>query len=291
MTPDSLLPALLALAAACLFGVSSVIAKRGLAHIDAHTGSLISIGTVAMLYLLIAPLWMRAADWFTLGFWVFVLNGLIHPMLSMYMALEATDRIGPTVAATFSSTAPLFAALTAIVFLGEMLDPLVAAGTIGTVGGVMLLSWSRRGIPKLVRSALLFATGAAVIRGINHTVGKFGLELLPNVFMASFISFLVSFVGSVTLFRLRRGHLPLRVSRRGLAHFALTGSLIAVAIGCMYGGLSLGRVVVVSPIVAAYPVFTLLGAMLLREERLNSRLLGGVAMVVGGVALISLGSV
>ena len=162
MTPESLVPVLLALAAACCFGVSSVIAKRGLAHIDAHTGSLISIGTVVVLYLLIAPFWMRATDWFSVGFWVFVLNGLIHPMLSMYMALEATDRIGPTVAATFSSTAPLFAALTAVVFLGEVLNPLIAAGTLGTVGGVMMLSWSRRGIPRLVQAALLFATGAAI---------------------------------------------------------------------------------------------------------------------------------
>lgn len=290
MTPESLLPVLLALGAACMFGVSSVVAKRGLAHIDAQTGALISIGTVVVLYLLIAPFWMRAADWFTLGFWVFVLNGFIHPMLSMYMALEATDRIGPTVAATFSSTAPLFAALTAVLFLDEVLKPLVAAGTLGTVGGLMLLSWSRRGIPKLVQAALLFATGAAVIRGINHTVGKWGLELLPNVFMASFISFLVSFIGSVVLFQLRHGHLPRQVPHHGLAHFVLSGFLIALAIGCMYGGLSLGRVVVVSPIVAAYPVFTLLGSLALREELLTPRLLAGVAIVVAGVTLISLGS-
>ena len=49
MTLEALLPVALALAAACLFGVSSVIAKRGLAHIDAQTGSLISIATVTAL--------------------------------------------------------------------------------------------------------------------------------------------------------------------------------------------------------------------------------------------------
>ena len=65
---------------------------------------------------------------------------------------------------------------------------------------------------------------------------------------------------------------------------------LSVAIACMYGGLALGRVVVVSPIVASYPLFTLLTAWVFREELLTRKSVLGVLLAVSGVALISLGT-
>ena len=280
----------LALGAACLFGVSAVVAKRGLYHVNAQVGAILSIATTTMLFALTAPWWMKAEYWFTAGFWVFVANGLIHPLLSMYLALEATSRTGPTVSATFSSTAPLFAALTAILFLGESLNALIGLGTLATVAGVMTLSWSAGGVPVLLRAALLFATGAAVIRGLNHTIGKFGLELLPSAAMAGFVSFSVSLIGSLVVYRLRNGPVALSIPRTGLLYFICTGTLIAIAILCMYSALFAGAVVVVSPIIASYPLFTLLTSLAFRDEPLSVRAVCGVCLVVGGVALISLGS-
>ncbi len=288
--PDAAIPVLLALVAACLFGVSTVTAKRGLMIVHPQAASLVVIGTVVALYLLTSPLWMRAQDWFTLGFWIFVLNGLMHPFLSMYLALEATARTGPTVAATLSGTAPLFAAFTAIAFLGESINAWISLGTAATVVGVMTLSWSPKGTGTLLRLALLFATGAAIVRGLNHTIGKWGLETMPNVFMASFVSFSVSLCGALLVYRLRTGSLVVRIPRAGLGYFVLTGMIIAVAVLCMYGGLATGRVVVGSPIIAAYPVFTLLTALMFKQESLTLKLAAGVLLVVGGVALVSLGS-
>ena len=287
---DAIVPVLLALAAACLFGVSTVIAKRGLLTVHPQAASLVVIGTVVVLYLTTSPLWMQSQDWFTAGFWIFVLNGFIHPFLSMYLALEATARTGPTVAATLSATAPLFAALTAIAFLGESLNTWISLGTIATVMGVMMLCWSPKGIGTLLRVTLLFATGAAIVRGLNHTIGKWGLESMPNAFMASFVSFSVSFCAALLVYRLRTGTLIVRIPRAGLGYFVLTGAIIAVAVLCMYSGLARGRVVVVSPIIAAYPVFTLLTALVSKQENFSRKIAVGVLLVVAGVALISRGS-
>ncbi len=287
---ETAIPLLLALTAACLFGVATVISKRGLMTLDPQAASLVIIGTVVVLYLMTAPLWMRARDWFTLGFWIFVLNGFMHPFLSMYLALEATARTGPTVAATLSATAPLFASLTAVAFLGESMNAWISLGTIATVMGVMTLSWSPRGAGALLRITLLFATGAAVVRGLNHSLGKWGLESMPNVFMAGFVSFSVSFCCALLVYRLRTGTLIVRIPRAGLGYFAVTGALIAVAILCMYGGLVTGQVVVVSPIIAAYPLFTLLTALMFKQERLTAKLALGVLLVISGVVLISRGS-
>ena len=281
---------LLALTAACLFGVSTVTAKRGLMIVDAQSGSLVVIATVVVIYLASSPFWMSADDWFTLGFWIFVVNGFMHPFLSMYLALEATARTGPTVAATFSATAPLFAALTAIAFLGESINAWIGFGTVFTVLGVMTLSWSPKGINTLLRVALVFATGAAIVRGLNHSLGKWGLESMPNVFMAGFVSFTVSLCCALLVYRLRTGTLMVRLPRAGFGHFVLTGAIISMAILCMYGGLVSGQVVVVSPIIAAYPLFTLLTALIFKQEKLTARLALGVFLAVGGVALISRGS-
>ena len=287
---EDLVPVLLALSAAILFGVSTVTAKRGLMVVDAQSGSLVVIGTVLAIYLATSPFWMQARDWFTAGFWIFVVNGFMHPFLSMYLALEATARIGPTVAATFSATAPLFAAATAVAFLGESINTWISLGTVFTVMGVMTLSWSPRGISTLLRAALLFATGAAIVRGLNHTLGKWGLDNMPNVFMAGFVSFAVSFCCALLVYRLRTGTVIVRLPRAGLGYFLLTGTIISVAILCMYGGLVSGQVVVVSPIIAAYPLFTLLTALMFGQEKLSAKLTLGVFLVVGGVALISRGS-
>ena len=283
-------PLLLALAAACLFGVATVISKRGLMTVDPQSASLVIIGTVVVLYLATSPLWMRAEDWVTPGFWIFVLNGFMHPFLSMYLALEATARTGPTVAATLSATAPLFASFTAVAFLGESINAWISVGTVATVMGVMTLSWSPRGAGALLRITLLFATGAAIVRGLNHTLGKFGLESMPNVFMAGFVSFTVSFCCALFVYRLRTGTLIVRLPRAGLGYLVATGAVIAAAIVCMYGGLVSGQVVVVSPIIAAYPLFTLLTALMFKQERLSAKLALGVFLVVGGVVLISRGT-
>lgn len=46
---EPMIPVLLALASAFLFGISSLTAKRGLAYVDAQSGSIIAIGTTVLI--------------------------------------------------------------------------------------------------------------------------------------------------------------------------------------------------------------------------------------------------
>ena len=123
----------------------------------------------------------------------------------MYLAFEATKRMGATVSATIAATAPLFSAAGAMLALGEHLTLAILVGTLGTVVGIMVLSWKRQGPTNWALSALLFPIGAAAIRGTNHIVGKFGLEILPSPYFASLVSFTVSFAGAVLIYRYRVG--------------------------------------------------------------------------------------
>ena len=287
--PETLFPVLVSLASAVAFGGSGVAAKRGLAHVDPLAGTLVAVGTCFLAYLLLAPFWMRAEDWFTAGFWVFALMGIIQPSLSMYLANEAYSRAGATITSTFAATAPLFAAALAIIFLGERLTLAIAAGTLLTVAGIVALSWAPRGShrQRLVAAALAFATATAAIRGFNHFIGKIGMELLPNAFMAAFCSFAVSLTILAAAYRWRRGRWPGRLPAAGIRYFSITGLCIASGIGLLFAALLVGQVVVVSPVVGTYPVFTLLASAALGDERITGKVLAGVGLVVIGVGFVS----
>lgn len=277
-----------AMAAAFFFGVSVLTSKQGLRHVDAPTGSMISIGTTVLIYTLLAPFFVRAEYWRSPGVWVFLGNGLIHPMISMAMSFEATRRMGATVSSTVSSTSPWFASLGAVLLLGEMPTASNAAGTVATVLGIMVLTYDPGGTRTWKASDLLFALAAAVVRGSNNLIGKYGLELLPVPFMAAWLSFCVSFTGSVALYRLRTGRLPLHLPRPGIRWFSYTGTCISAAILCMYTALSLGSVVAVSPVVSAFPIWTLALSLLLRQEVFSAKQVLGVLVVVAGVVLIAM---
>ena len=293
-TTETLLPGLIALGAAAAFGTSGVASKRGLAHVEALTGTLVSVGACLAVYVLAAPLWMRAEDWFTVGFWIFALTGIMQPALSMYFANEAYSRAGATVGSTFAGTTPLFAAAVAIGFLDERLTLALAAGTVLTVAGITALAWlpAPGGVGAMagrsgIAAVLVFATLTAAIRGINQVIGKVGIDLLPNPFMAGFCSFGVSFVLLGVAYRWRRGRWPGKLPRPGLVWFCITGLCVALGAGLLYTALLVGTVTVVAPIVATFPVFTLLVAAALGDERITGKVLAGVVLVVVGVAVVS----
>ena len=292
MLDSSIIPILLATGAAIFFGSNIVITRKGLNYLDAQTGSMISIGAAVLFYLLFSPWWMRAEDWFSPGIFVFMLGGLLHPLASQVLAFESNRRIGPTISATFCATAPFFATITAMLFLNESLTLVNGLGTLLTVAGIMILSWDRKGVAVIVVPALLLASGAAIIRGVNHTIGKFGLSLMPNPFMAAFVSFTVAFLGAVLVYRLRTGNLPkpFQLHRTGFWIFSFTGVLIGIAIWCMYGALFTGSVSVASPIISAFPMFTMLAAIIFKQETVSRRIVAGVCVVVLGVVLISFGA-
>ena len=57
----------------------------------------------------------------------------------------------------------------------------------------------------------------------------------------------------------------------------------------MYGALSVGDVIITSPIISAFPMFTMLTALVFRQETITRRIVFGVCLVVAGAVLIGLG--
>lgn len=277
------------LIAAVLFGASTNAVRQGLRYLDPQTGSVVSIVTTLLCLLAAAPWWMQASYWSNPGVWVFAAGGLVHPIFSRLLAYEANRRVGPTVSSTFDGTSPLFAAGMAIGFLDESLTWPITIGTLLTMGGVMVLYWDRSLSQKLIQGAALFALGAAFLRALIGVIGKFGMEMLPDPFMAGFVAYLVSTVAASAILAVRHRANPIDFRPAGLAWFMLAGLLSAIAVTCFFNALLFGDVIVVTPIVSTVPLFAMLIAVTFRVEHITGRIVLSVLVVIAGVIVVSLG--
>src|SRR5581483_10851246 len=166
--------------------------------------------------------------------------------------------------------------------LGERIPPRALIAAVGVAGGVALLSW-RGG--RLVRRALWLPLGGAALRGLAQVIAKAGLALWPNPFAAGVVGYVVS--AGVVLVANRAGRrAPAQRTPAAMAWFALTGVLNGGAVLLMYGALSGAPVSLVAPIVAGYPLITVIASAMLREEPLSARVLAGAALVVAAIAYL-----
>jgi drug/metabolite transporter (DMT)-like permease len=274
-----------------------VTTQFGLRHMDGLAGAKISIPSAAAMLWVLFPL--RHGGGFdggnAQGAGIFLALGLFFPVAVTLLAYEANRRMGPTIAGAIGSTAPLFAVLGAVLFLGETPGLSQMAATLAIMAGSTVLVWRGGAAPESPQDAAKGSSGswvawlAAALRALAQVIAKAGLLLWPNPYAAVLLGYSVSalVIWVVAAFSPRAAS---RVyTRRGIAWFALTGVFNSAAVLALYGALDAGTVNFVSPIVATYPLFTLLlNTIILREERLSVRLMGGVALMVGGVAALLL---
>lgn len=278
---------LFAISAAACFGGQYLMTIRSFAYVDPQTSSMYTLGICVIIFWLLAPFTVKAAYFGNVGMWIFLANGLIFPVFSIYLAFEASKRMGPTVSATIAATSPLFATVIAVLVLNESITVVFLMGTIATVAGIMILSWKRETRYHWPLWTIVFPLGAAGIRAVSQNIIKFGFQFLPSPYFASLMTFTVSFCGAVLIYRLRVGSLWMRPPLKCLMWNGLAGICIVGGVLNMYSALHYGRVIVVAPIIATFPFFTLLISLLVREERFKLSILAGMILIVGGIVWIS----
>lgn len=277
-----------AMLAAALYGTGLVTTHCGLRHMQALAGARVSIPSAALLFWLLSAFFMDWHGWHAQAVVLFAVVGLFYPAVVALLTFVGNRRLGPTVSGTIGSTTPLFAVLGAALFLGEAPGVQESLATVIVVLGTMALSRPTGGaIPAAARSALWLPWSAALLRALAQVLSKAGLVLWASSFAAVLVGYTVSAILVWTAGSLiSRGVAP-AFNRRGVAWFALTGVLNGTAVLAMYQALTTGPVQVVAPVVATYPLFTLaLSAMLLQNEQLNARKIGGVVLTVAGIVLL-----
>jgi drug/metabolite transporter (DMT)-like permease len=276
-----------ALSALC-FGAALVTGRIGLRELDARAGAAISIPAATLLFVAAAPFALDLGGVDTGAMAWFAAVGVFFPALVTLLTFRSNELLGPTVTSAVSGTAPLFALVGAALLLGERMPGAAAVSALGVGSGVALLSWKSRGAraPHATAAALLWPLAGALLRGLAQVGAKAGLAIWANPFAAGLIGYLVSSLTVVAADRLRPS--PRRVlTRAGVAWFAVTGVLNGSAVLLLYAALSAAPVWRVAPIVACYPLVTaLLGAAVLRDEKLSWQMAAGSALTVAAIMLL-----
>jgi uncharacterized membrane protein len=165
------------------------------------------------------------------------------------------------------------------------------AGLVVAVLGVLTITITRTDDMRDWRTwALLLPLGASVLRGFIPPIIKIGLEAWPSPIAAGLTGYIVSTLTVLTVERIRTGRFMAQVPLAGKLWFACTGICNGIGTLLLYMALGAGPVLLVAPLYATYPLFTVgLSVLLLGNVKITFRLAAGTALTVGGVVLVLVG--
>ena len=225
------------------------------------------------------------------GVLLFTLVGLFQLAVRL-LAYTGVEKIGASRSSALQSVSPLISAAIAITFLGEPTTLLIILGTLLVVIGIVLISWKpERQFPDFRTWHLLLPIGAAFLTGINHPIRRYVLTMANEPLFFSALMGTVSLGGFLIYFAVSPRSQRLVWNRQAIGPFLATGVCETTSILLIITAISMGRVVIVAPIAASYPVWSLiLSAIFLRDvESVNGKVIAGILSVVAGNFAIHLG--
>jgi drug/metabolite transporter (DMT)-like permease len=278
----------LALFSSFSFGAGFVLTQFALRWMPPRLGAAFSIPTSTLLFWCLAPFSIHPAEVDLSAAGLFAAIGLLFPAAVALLNFESNRLMGPSVAGAVSGLAPLFAVLVAVMLLGEHLRLLQLSGIAAIAAGVALMytaQWKAFTVRGLL--LLVLPLSAAAIRGFIQPVIKLGLERWYNPIAAVVIGYTVSSAVLILAALVPGRPLERRFDRRGALWFAVVGLCNGSAVLSMYAALGRGPVTLVSPLVATYPLVTLLLSFALeKRERIDAPLMAGLTTTVAGVILL-----
>jgi len=283
-------PEFIALTAAILYSGNSITARMGMQQSSPLTAACVVLSVRVILFwgAVFLTGGIPEVDW--LPVLLFVLLGVLQTATSL-LQLTGIHRLGAARAEPLRNTYPLWSALIAILFLGEQAGPGVLGGTVLVVGGIGLISWqpAASGLRYHWLDAI-FPLLAALFAGIAFPVRRVAFDISNEPLFFAAILAIVSFASLGPYLAIRLKTEKLVWNRRSLPKLILSGFFESAASLLSLIAVSVGRVVIVSPIVASTPLWTLiLTVVFLRGvERINARTVTGTLAVMSGTISIIL---
>ena len=232
----------------------------------------------------------------------FALLGLIQFPGGRFLNYTGIRLAGVARTTSISGTSPLFAALLAILFLGEQVTSSIVLGTLAVAAGLALVMSQRGAFPltqsqevqpsgtRRVAIGLLCAVAGAAAYGTGHAIAR---HVVTRVAPAPVTATYTLFFGMLFLLVISVPHLKrdLRAPRSALIMMILAGVCSSFGIFLMYTALARAPVMLASPIVATYPLIamTFTHIFLQRLERVTLRMVLGAILVVVGITFVVLG--
>ena len=269
------------------FGAGFVLTQFGLRWMPPWVGVAISIPSSTLLFWCLAPFFVDPSAGNLKAVVLFACVGLVFPGAAALLNFESNRLMGPNIAGALSSLTPVFAVILAIIILGERVRVPQLLALAALVVGISLMY--RVHVTLSARSLWLMAlpVASSAIRGVIQPVAKLGFAWWPNPIAAVVVSYTVSSAVLIVAAITRGGGAVPDIDHRGALWFAAVGLCNGLSVLAMYGALASGPVTIVSPLIAGYPLVTLLlSRAFLAKDEVSPQMIAGVGGVVSGVVLL-----
>ncbi|MHB8566172.1 MAG: EamA family transporter [Nitrososphaerales archaeon] len=228
-------------------------------------------------------------------FAIFGTVGIMHFAIGRQLSYIAEKNIGANQAAPLISTQIIYSVLFAIILLGETVNFEIVAGAAMILAGGFLLeaksSAAKRG--GNLRKGYIAAILTSVLFGFSPLLIKAGLASYDYFTAATFVAYATALI-FYTLTRNAGRIIGQAVSlpRYALVFYLISGSLAAMGQLFRFSALSFAPVVIVIPILAAHPIFTVMMTRgLARDyEVFHARTISAIIIVVIGTIIVALSS-
>jgi len=284
---------LLALASSVLFSGTLVFLRQGM-KTGTPLSAVLMINSVISLGGLIGAfytgtLWNLTVNSFL---WFFAM-GLVGPGVGSIFRMVAVVRMGLNPSTIVASSTPIWAAILAVLILGEVLSVKVVLGTTCIVAGISLMIFEREkdrpNFKNWFRTALIFP----FVSSIAYAVAPIFTKLAFTHQLAPMLGLGIAFgVGNFLLLAakpLLPGGGQIRSPIGSRAWFCLGGIFNLAAAICFMTALTFGNVSSILPISRLTPLWVLLfsSIFLRRLERVTIILCLAVGLVVAGGVLVT----
>ena len=135
---------LLALGSAFFIGLNNVLTRKALDFTSRGQAILVSLGVATTIFLVLNAVLGKIPLWFVPGALLFFLGGLFGPGIGRTFNVISAKRIGVSRTIPVVGTAPFFATILAILFLGEEYSFYIFLGMAFIVFGIFVLSRGKK---------------------------------------------------------------------------------------------------------------------------------------------------
>jgi drug/metabolite transporter (DMT)-like permease len=286
-----MLGVLLAFLASLSWGIAALFSRKGLQYLPPRVSAFIANSTGFFMGTLVGLLFQREAmlslSISAIGW--FALIGILSVGLANYFYYRAIHNVGASRATPIAAASPLLALPMASLLLKEVITLPIAAGAIGVVAGLYLVTSGEGQSGQVKKRGYLFALLAALCWSITALLGRKGV----TTFAPALAGIPVTLLFGALLLLPRHGLSQVAQVRRKIWPLLAAGSSSAVGSLCYYSALGLAPVVIVSPLGNMFPLITILGSYLFlrRLERVTIPLAVGTLLTIAGATLITIGRI
>jgi len=198
--------------------------------------------------------------------------------------------MGSAITSTIVNTTPMFSTGLAMLALGERPGPLVLAGVVLIVGGLVIISWE--GSERSWKGTeLIFPFLAALLFSMKDVTVRWGLGGSASPILAAAIAAITSTIEIFLINRYLYKEAFVLPPKHVIQWFVSSGIFTGGSFLFMFIALSMERVSIIAPLINSYAAFVLVLAPLMARqiERVTLRKGTGAVLVVAGIFLISAG--